>query len=204
MTLATASPSKLMTVEEYLSYDDGTDTRYELVNGELVKMPTESFGNLNIAKFLLLEFAKYLPLMLIAYNIEVEVLGKSVTCRIPDLLILSEESAIALQGASRSFVSMDMPPPVLVVEVVSSGQENRESPEVTLRERDYRYKRTEYAARGINEYWIVDPEMDQITLCLWVNGQYEDTIYKGDTKITSTVVSGFALTVGEILAFGKN
>lgn len=31
-----------MTLEEYLHYDDGTDTRYELVNGELIALPTES------------------------------------------------------------------------------------------------------------------------------------------------------------------
>ncbi|WP_229642260.1 Uma2 family endonuclease [Waterburya agarophytonicola] len=24
-------------------------------------------------------------------------------------------------------------------------------------DRDYRYKRSEYAARGIAEYWIIDP-----------------------------------------------
>jgi len=29
---------RLFTFEEYLSYEDGTDNRYELVNGELVPM----------------------------------------------------------------------------------------------------------------------------------------------------------------------
>jgi len=195
MTLATASPSKLMTLEEYLSFDDGTDTRYELVNGELFKVPTESFGNIGIAKFLLFEFAKHIPLALILFNTEVEVSGRRVTCRIPDLLILTEESAAYLQASSRNFISMAMPSPVLVVEVVSPGRENRD--------RDYRYKRTEYAARGINEYWIIDPEMRQITICLWVDGQYEDKIYTGDMQISSTVVSDFALTVEQVLAFGS-
>jgi Uma2 family endonuclease len=32
MTIA----ARKLTFEEYLAYDDGTDTRYELVNGELV------------------------------------------------------------------------------------------------------------------------------------------------------------------------
>jgi Uma2 family endonuclease len=194
MTLATASPSTLMTIEGYLNYNDGTDTRYELVNGELVKMPTESFGNISIAKFLLFEFAKYIPLALILYNTEIAVSGKRSTCRIPDLMIVTEESAVYLQASSRNFVSMVIPPPVLVVEVVSPGQENRD--------RDYRYKRTEYAARGINEYWIIDPEMRQITICLWIDGQYEDKIYTGEMQISSTVVGGFALTVEQVLAFG--
>jgi Uma2 family endonuclease len=30
--------TKKLTFEEYLTYSDGTDTRYDLVNGELVAM----------------------------------------------------------------------------------------------------------------------------------------------------------------------
>jgi Uma2 family endonuclease len=30
---------QVMTMDEYLAYDNGTDTHYELVNGELVEMP---------------------------------------------------------------------------------------------------------------------------------------------------------------------
>lgn len=195
MTLATASTSKPMTIEDYLIYDDGTDTRYELVNGELVKVPTESYSNISIAKFLMFEFAKYIPLALILFNTEIAVSGRISSCRIPDLMIVTEESAAYLQTSSRNFVSMVMPPPVLVVEVVSPGQENRD--------RDYRYKRTEYAARGINEYWIIDPEMRQITICLWVDGQYEDKIYTDNMPISSTVVANFALTAEQVLAFGS-
>lgn len=196
MTLATASPSKLMTMEEYLNYDDGTDTRYELVNGELVKMPTESPTNCKIAKLLMLEFVKYIPIALICLkDIEIAVSGKRAKVRLPDLAILSEDGYAVLAGQRSNTVTYEMPSPVLVVEVVSPGQENRD--------RDYRYKRTEYAARGINEYWIVDPEMQQITICLWVEGQYEDTVYKGDRQIASTVIADFVLTVNEIFEFGK-
>ncbi len=35
----TQSPTKNLTFEEFLTYDDGTDNRYELVNGELVMVP---------------------------------------------------------------------------------------------------------------------------------------------------------------------
>ena len=58
MTKATSSSSKFMTMENYLAYDDGTDTRYELVDEELVAMPTESQVNLNIAKYLLFELSQ--------------------------------------------------------------------------------------------------------------------------------------------------
>lgn len=184
-----------MTMEDYLAYNDGTDTRYELVDGELVAMPTESQVNLNIAKYLLFELAKHIPTALIAIATEVEVSGKRAKSRIPALMVHSEESYAALAGGKRAILLRDMPPPAIVVEVVSAGQENRD--------RDYRYKHTEYAARGIAEYWIIDPEMQQITLCVWVNGRYEDQVYQGDAPITSTIIPGFRLSTVQILAFGQ-
>jgi Uma2 family endonuclease len=193
MVQTARTPVKIMTMEEYLAYDDGTDTRYELVNGELVEMPVESQGNASIAKYLLVELIKHVPIALIALNTEVEVMGRRATSRLPDLMVHSEESHAALIGAKRAIILRDMPPPALVIEVVSPGAENRD--------RDYRYKRTEYAARGISEYWIVDPEMQQITLCLWVNGQYEDMVYTGEMPISSTVIPNFNLTTAQILSF---
>ena len=35
----TQAKPRFRTIKDYLDYDDGTDTRYELVNGELVEMP---------------------------------------------------------------------------------------------------------------------------------------------------------------------
>ncbi|NCJ08684.1 Uma2 family endonuclease [Synechococcales cyanobacterium C] len=182
-------------MEEYLACDEEADTRYELVDGELVAMPTESQTNVDIVKYLLFELAKHLPLILLAVATEVEVSGRRAKSRLPDLMVHSEASRAALSGGKRAILLRDMPPPALVVEVVSPGQENRD--------RDYRHKHTEYAARGISEYWIVDPELQQVTVCLWVNGQYEDTPYQGDTPVASTVMPSFSLTAAQILAFGQ-
>ena len=186
----TAPSKKLFTFEEFLAYDDGTDTRYELVDGELVEMPPESQENNDITKYLLFELTKHFPMHLVAFNTEVEVMGRRARCRLPDLLVHTEESKAALTGATRATITRDMPPPALVVEVVSPGTENRTC--------DYRYKRTEYAARGIAEYWIVDPEMKQITVCKWVEGQYEDTIFTGTNQIVSDIVPGWKLTVDQV------
>jgi Uma2 family endonuclease len=195
MVQTAPTPVKIMTMEEYVAYDDGTDTRYELVDGVLVEMPTESQVNARIAKYLFSEFMKHFPLAFLGIkDTEIEVMGRRAKCRLPDLIVHSEESLTALESTTRSILLRDMPPPALVIEVVSPGVENRD--------RDYRYKRTEYAARGIAEYWIIDPEMQKITLCLWVNGQYEDTVYTSNTPILSTVIPGFGLSSTQILAFG--
>ena len=189
---STLSPKTLLTFEDYLAYDDGTDTRYELVDGELVAMPPESPQNLKLARFLMVQLLQHLPLDRVTYNTEVAVMGRRARCRIPDLLVHSEESLLAIQDQPRATLTRDMPPPALVVEVVSPGDANRS--------RDYRHKRTEYAARGIAEYWIVDPETRQVTICQWVDGQYEDTVCQGDEAIQSTVVPQMALTADQVFA----
>jgi len=191
MSQALSAETQLLTFEDYLRHDDGTDTRYELVNGVLVEMPPESEENNDIARKLLFELAKHVPIALLAHkDTEIEVTGRRAMGRIPDLLVHTEASKAAVAGATRATITRDMPPPALVVEVVSPGQVNRE--------RDYRYKHTEYAARGIAEYWIVDPETRQVTLCLWVNGQYEDQVYSGAEPLRSTVMPGFKLTAAAI------
>ncbi len=92
---------------------------------------------------------------------------------------------------------MDMPPPLLVVEVVSPNQEKR----------DYRYKRSEYAARGIAEYWIVDPLAEplqgriaqKVTVLEWVEGLYEEQVHTGDSQIESSILGNIDLKVERVL-----
>lgn len=192
---STTPGQTLLTFDDYLAYHDDTDNRYELVDGELVAMPPESPENLAIARFLLVELMKHLPLPLIIYGTEIEVSGKRARCRLPDLLVHTEESLAALEGATRATITRDMPPPALVVEVVSPGATNRT--------RDYRHKHTEYAARGIAEYWIVDPEERQVTVCQWVDGQYEDVVVKGGDRIVSEVIPALALTVDQLFSLGR-
>jgi Uma2 family endonuclease len=52
--------SKRMTLDEYLNYDDDTETRYELVDGILVEVPTENLLNNTIALFLVIYFSSQL------------------------------------------------------------------------------------------------------------------------------------------------
>jgi Uma2 family endonuclease len=191
MTQTSSPTQKFLTLEDYLAYDDGTDTRYELVNGELVEMPSESDLNNLVAIFLIAQFLQFVPVSLLRRGTEIAVSGYRATSRVPDLMVLTEEAAAALQGASRSILLPEMPPPALVVEVVSPGTENEQ--------RDYRYKRSEYAARGIREYWVVDPTGQQVMVLIWVAGMYEEAIFKGDERILSALFPTLPLTAEQIL-----
>jgi len=187
--------SKKMTLEEYLNYNDGTDTQYELVNGELIVMPPESDLNQRIVMFLLSHFLQQgIPSYRLRIGAEIVVSGLRATTRLPDLMVLSEELATALEGASRSTIMIDMPPPQLVVEAVSPGRENAD--------RDYRYKRSEYAARGIAEYWIVDPLQQRVTVLEWVEGLYEERVFQGNQQIISPMLPDFDLTSERVINAG--
>lgn len=182
--------SQTMTLEEYFTYSNGTDAQYELVNGELIEMPPESELNIRIASLLFAFFLKQgIPSYRVRIGTEIVVSGSRVTTRFPDVVVLSEDLATALEGASRSTVMLDMPPPLLVVEVVSPGQENR----------DYRYKRSEYAARGIAEYWIVDPLQQKVTVLEWVEGFYEEKVYTGEERIASPLFGNLELVATQVL-----
>jgi len=172
-----AAIGQRLTLEEYLNHDDGTDTQYELVAGELVELPPESRLNSQISLFLALELAKLVPVDRLCHkDTEIEVTGAQAQVRLPDLMILSEALA-AMLGDRRGTITREMPPPVMVVEVVSPGKANEE--------RDYRYKRSEYAARGISEYWIVDPQQGKVSVLTLVAGLYEAEEYTGEMMIKS-------------------
>jgi Uma2 family endonuclease len=182
--------SKKITFEEFLEFDDGTDFMYELENGELIQMASESEINQRIASFL---FAYFLQLGIPYYRLrmksEIAVNSRRVGVRVPDLVVFSEELAAVMQGAKRSLVMLDMPAPELVVELVSPSQESR----------DYRYKRSEYAARGILEYWVVDAIALKVTIFQWVEGFYDELVFAGDMVINSPLLGELTLTAAQIL-----
>jgi len=196
-----AVTSEIMSLEDFLNYDDGTDACYELEDGRLLFMPSESEINQRIAMFLLAHcLQRGIPFYRLRMKTEVVVMGGRTTVRVPDLVVLTEELAQVMTGATRSIVMLDMPPPQLVVEVVSPGKENEN--------RDYRYKKSQYQARGIGEYWIVDPIQEKITVLTLLEGLYEEAEFTGDVVISSPFLSELGqdspLTVAQVFQAAKS
>ncbi|MEL7359529.1 MAG: hypothetical protein AAFN40_23715 [Cyanobacteria bacterium J06560_6] len=70
-----------MTLEEYLDYDDGTDKRYELIDGILVNVGSESDVNVMIGTFLIVVFSQLMPHQLIRRGSELEVSGERASAK---------------------------------------------------------------------------------------------------------------------------
>ena len=188
-----------MTLEEFLHYEDGTDTRYELVNGVLVEMGAESRINLLIAIFLI----QYFPLLNLAADRlgikeRIQVRSPYVTARDPDLIIHSQESSAALEGRTESCLKLSDPNPLIVIEVVSPGDESKQN-----YKRDYEEKPNEYADRGIPELWRIDPNRNWVQIGILTSGKYRFNQFQGSQLIVSPTFPALNLTAAQILKAGR-
>ncbi len=195
----TIAPIKRMSLEEYLTYDDGTDTGYELVDGVLVAMGAESTTNTWIASFLIVMFAGMgIPYYRIGVKQKIVVPSRFVTARDPDLIIHSDDSALTIKGRPEACLKLNEPNPLLVIEVVSPGEPGTEN-----YDRDYARKPDEYAARGIPEGWLIDPVRQVVLVLTLVGGAYQKTTFTGNQVIVSRQFPGLTLTAEQVLKAGE-
>ncbi len=189
----TTTKSRL-NLEEYLTYDDGTDSRYEFDDGELVEMPPAIRLHRKIAKFLEKCFEREIERL--RQNREVG-RGKvgvrtkrrgRVVVRLPDVIVFEGETAQDLKG-----VDILESPPIIAVEIVSSGSKNRK--------RDYELKRQEYQELEIAEYWLVDPEKQKVTILMFDKAAqfYEQQEFRGEMAIESSIYPELRITAKQIL-----
>ena len=195
----TAATAKRLTFEEYLKYEDGTDTRYELVDGELVPMSLNSGQHGAITEFLNDEFRgeiKRLSLNWTSKQMAIGVRsprgGRWETSRIPDIVVIPLSQWRELRNRE-AVIELNESPPLLVVEVVS------ESTKTT----DYRAKRVEYNVLNIPEYWVVDLSNHKVTVFTLVEGLYEPAEFVGSNPIVSQTFPELNLTVERVLAAGE-
>jgi Uma2 family endonuclease len=184
--MTTTTINNKISFEEYLRYDDETNNRYEFVDGELILMTLPTGLHALIIFFiqnaLLAEIERLKLPWIILQTVGVRTsINRS---RIPDLCIVTREQIERYRNVSAVLET----PVLLAVEIVS--------PESVTR--DYRYKRSEYAAIGIAEYWIVDPDEEKVTVLQLVEGFYEEKEYKGSDRIISPTFPELILTSEQI------
>jgi Uncharacterized protein conserved in cyanobacteria len=187
----TQTPVKL-TFDEYLTYDDGTDNRYELEDGVLIPMTPASPIHSDIVEIVYDTFkaeVKRLGLDLKVKQGDVGVRTRFSRSRQPDIAIIQGEDWRRLRQFKKSAI-LEVPA-LLVVEVVSPGEDNEN--------RDYIKKMTEYAEFGIPEYWIIDPLIEQVIINFLINGSYQNTIFTDQQRIISQLFPELNLTVEQIL-----
>lgn len=183
------------TLEEYLRYDDGTDTLYELVKGELIPMALGTGQHGEVVDFLNIQFRSEIARIgrdwvskQMAIGIQSPRGDRWDTVRIPDVVVIPKEQWRNLQNRE-AVIRLNEPPPLLVVEVVSESTKSI----------DYRAKRAEYCVLNIPEYWIVDRLQAKITVFTLSEGWYDAAEFTSDDRPISPTFSELNLTVNQIL-----
>jgi Uma2 family endonuclease len=191
MSLAT----QRLSLDAYLQYDDGTDTTYELVNGELVPMALGLGQHGEIADYINNHFRHEIQRLGHSWVSKQMVIGVQSprgdrwdTVRVPDVVVLPLEQWRSLQNRE-AVIRLNEPPPLLVVEVVSE----------TTKSVDYRAKQAEYSVLEIPEYWIVDPLLAKVTILTLVEGWYDAAEFTGEMGVESPTFPAFSPTVEQLL-----
>ena len=169
---------------EYLNFN--ANRGIEFVDGcvEFLPMPTKTHEL--IASFLyraLFEFvtaSKWGKVFYAGYRVKI----RHDQYREPDVIVMRDDHFA--QSGEQFTEAAD-----LVVEVVSASDPQR----------DLETKRTEYAAAGIAEYWIVDPRDQTVTVFTLPQGQTEYAEagkYSRGGHATSLLLDGFQVAVDEV------
>jgi Uma2 family endonuclease len=185
MTVTTA---KKMTFEEYLTYEDASDRRYEFNDGELVEMTPATVFHNDLMMFFTFFLQSEINHSNHPYCVRVnstQIFNGKRTRR-PDVLVMTTAQSKSL-GNQPDILHE---PCLLVIEIVSP----------TCRSVDTVEKRKEYAQFGIPEYWIVDFLVGTFSVLNLVNGSYIEKVYREAELIASDIFPSISLSMNQVMA----
>jgi len=202
MTVTPTQIKQNLTFEQFLKQLPEEEGRYELVNGEIVKILPIRLHE-DIADFLVKQFDKEIDRVPLNYRVSGRFMVRTLTSngreqgRHPDVSVIDKTL-----WESKPFAYSAITEPLqLVVEVVSTNWED-----------DYIDKLDEYQRLGISEYWIVDylalgsrdylgnPKVPTVFVYLLdENRVYQMTAFRGNERIISRTFPELVLTAEQVL-----
>jgi Uma2 family endonuclease len=182
-----AYPGVKLTYDDYVQFpEDGK--RHELIDGEHVVTPTPNRKHQAVSGNLLGLIWSHLQQHPVGrvYSAPFDVILSNFDVVEPDLLYISRQR----------FAEIETSPwvkgaPNLVVEIGSPA----------TRKRDATVKRRLYEGFGVEEYWLVDPELDTIDVYRSVDGRYQRTSQltaEQDDVLTTPLLPGLELPLVKI------
>jgi Uma2 family endonuclease len=174
--------------EDYLSLDIGRLVEFD--NGSLEFLPVPTIFHQRIFKYLLFLFDQF---------VVQQKLGEVVPAPFPVRTIKGKyrEPDLVFMRPGRKRNPLGQPYGAdLLLEIVSDSPDDRK--------RDLEKKRKEYAQAKVPEYWIVDPELQQILVLVLEGNTYrEHGAFGPGTIATSVVLPGFSVNVDAVFAAGQ-
>ena len=172
------------TVAEYLALD--TTRLVEFTDGQLEVLPMPSVRHQ--------EVVLYLYRLLFTF-VSARQLGKVLTAPLPTYVTPTryrEPDVVVVLKANAWRAARQLP---------GGGRSRRGGGQSRRPPPGLRAQRADYAAAGIPEYWIVDPQHETITVLTLDGEQYQERgfFHTGD-EATSALLAGFTVGVSELFA----
>jgi Uma2 family endonuclease len=183
-------------------YPENPGCRYELRRGWIVEMPRPISTHSQVAGETVAKLGSTIRQANLPYF-----MPRGATVKVaadtgyePDVIVLDPVALAQEPGWESSSIVANSTSIKLVVEVVSTNWRD-----------DYVVKMSDYEAMGISEYWVVDylalggrrfigsPKQPTVTVCTWVDGEYEMGLFVGADRIISPTFPGFNLTAAQVL-----
>jgi Uma2 family endonuclease len=179
------TPAKRWTYEEHYKLED--DQRYEIIDGNLIMVPTpdrwhqDGLSNLHFLLRLYLAKNKVGHVFFAPFDVVLD----SENVVQPDIIFVSTANLGIIE--KRAIFGA----PDLLVEMLSPSSIRR----------DLRDKKTLYARFGVKEYWIGDPENKTMEILTLRGGRYQRyCAAKEKGKLASKVLPGLELELADILS----
>lgn len=195
-----ASTVVKLTFEEYLRQYPQGEGKFELINGEFVKVESTR-AHKNVARFLVRAFDRETERLELDYIVDKDIIIRTLTKegqergRIPDVSVVKS----SIWNANVTTYGAIIEPLELAVEVTSTNWDD-----------DYIDKLNEYERLGIKEYWIVDylaiasrnylgnPKIPTVFVYNLIDGKYKVKSFRRQDTIISAIFPELKLNVAQI------
>ncbi|AEE49821.1 Uma2 family endonuclease [Haliscomenobacter hydrossis] len=177
--IAALEDEKRRRQEFYRDIDD--DMKVEFINGEIIVHSPVKKEHTDATGFLYKILDTYVRIKELGYvGYEKVMIALTRNDYEPDVLFFGTEKAAGFKKGHWKY-----PAPDFAVEVLSDSTTHR----------DRGIKFNDYAAHGVAEYWIIDPEDETIEQYFLLEEQYKLHLKISEGIIRSNVVEGFAIEV---------
>lgn len=160
------------------------DGKWEFINGEVIRVSPARYSHINASELL----GRLLSLYVDKHRLGSVTRDTALVCLPrndyePDICFFGSTKAASLTRDQMKF-----PAPDFIVEVLSDSTERI----------DRGVKFEDYAANGVAEYWLVDPDKEQVEQYILRGDHYEQLAALKPGEVTSRVIKGFTIPVRAI------
>jgi Uma2 family endonuclease len=187
------SKPKMVDFEEFLQMDKENEHRLEYFNGEVVYLESPSVEHQRVLLNIAAEFRNYFrgkPCEAFISPLDLWLINKEKALNVkvqPDLMVICDKAGLK----ENAYYGV----PALIIEIISPSNKNHD------RIRKY----STYMEFGINEYWMVNPELKTVEVYVLEENEYKQAaIYKGSDCAASQTFNELKICLEEIFPSNNN